>query len=70
MKFTKIKTCLFGTRILRALCEDGTILGVIREKTGKTSYFINNKPVKNKGATNKVFSKNVENFATMLKHMV
>ena len=73
MKFAKIQIGSFGKKSLRALLEDGTILGVVTIPAGmngrEVSYFIDGKPVKNKGITNKKFSKNVENFSQMLKKL-
>ena len=51
----------------------GTILGVTREINSKgfrNAFFINGKNVKNTGITNKVFTKNFDNFAKMVTYIV
>lgn len=72
MKFSKVLKGSFGKKSIRGLLDDGTILGVIHLPNAgfaEISYFINNKPVKNKGASNKVFSRNIENFSLLLKKL-
>ena len=73
MKFGKIQLGTFGKKSLRGLCEDGTIIGVIVLPKGaehEITYFINGKAVKNKGASNKAYSRNVSNFSLLLKKVL
>ena len=73
MKLSKVKQGMCGTKTIRALLDCGTILGVTREAGSKgfrNSFFINGKTVKNTGISNKVFTKNFDNFAKMVNYLV
>lgn len=69
MKLSKITSGSFGKKSIKGLLDDGTILGVVYLAGEAPSYFINGKPVKNKGITNKVFSRNIENFSLLLRKL-
>jgi hypothetical protein len=72
MKTSRIIVGSFGKKSIKGLLDDGTILGVTRLPAGafhETTYWINGKAVKNKGATNKIFSRNIENFAELIKKL-